>query len=60
MKKSTYTDITKYEFSKDLISEVVADFKTTNLYNEKFLMDLEDGLEKSSYMNNYAPSNPSR
>ncbi|MEK7673610.1 MAG: hypothetical protein AAB371_00205 [Patescibacteria group bacterium] len=34
---------------KDPISEVVDDFKKTNFYSEDFLVDLENGLRKSSY-----------
>ena len=34
---------------KGSIEEVVADFRSTELYSEKFLEDLESGLKKSSY-----------
>ncbi len=33
---------------KDPVSDIVADFKKTNLYSVGFLNDLEDGLRKSS------------
>ena len=33
---------------KDPIDEIVSDFKKTNLYTDKFLKDLENGLKKSS------------
>lgn len=39
---------------RDPIDEVVADFRATNLYTDEFLMDLEDGLRKSSYSKKYA------
>lgn len=35
-------------FRKDRIEAILADFKATNLYEEDFLQDLEDGLKKSS------------
>lgn len=35
--------------TKDSISEVIADFKRTGLYTQKFISDLESGLRKSSY-----------
>ncbi|MDP4010619.1 MAG: hypothetical protein Q8P72_00140 [Candidatus Roizmanbacteria bacterium] len=38
----------------DPIGEVVADFKNTDLYTDEFLVDLEDGLRKSSYTKKYA------
>jgi hypothetical protein len=34
---------------KNPIKDIVADFKKTGLYTEKFLSDLENGLKKSSY-----------
>ncbi|MBI3459300.1 hypothetical protein HY061_03510 [Candidatus Azambacteria bacterium] len=34
---------------KDPLYEVVEDFRSTNLYSQDFLADLEDGLRKSSY-----------
>jgi hypothetical protein len=34
---------------KDPVSETVAEFKKTKLYNQDFLNDLENGLRKSSY-----------
>ncbi len=33
---------------KDPVKDMVTDFKNTNLYSEEFLIDLEDGLKKSS------------
>lgn len=35
-------------FRKDKIGAVIADFKATDLYEEDFLQDLENGLKKSS------------
>lgn len=35
-------------FKKDAIDSIISDFKTTDLYEEDFLKDLEDGLRKSS------------
>lgn len=34
---------------QDPIQSVVEDFRNTKLYNESFLKDLEEGLNKSSY-----------
>ena len=34
---------------KDPISDVVQDFRKTNIYTDDFLADLENGLKKSSY-----------
>lgn len=34
---------------KNSVEEVVADFKKTKLYTDRFLSDLENGLRKSSY-----------
>jgi len=31
------------------LTDVVNDFRKTNLYTDDFLLDLEDGLKKSSY-----------
>ena len=39
---------------RDPVSEILADFRSTDLYNEDFLIDLEDGLRKSSYTKKYA------
>ena len=39
---------------RDPVDEVVADFRATDLYTDKFLTDLEDGLRKSSYAKKYA------
>lgn len=39
---------------RDPASDVVADFRATDLYEEEFLADLEDGLRKSSYAKKYA------
>ena len=39
---------------RDPVDEVVADFRATDLYTEEFLLDLEDGLRKSSYAKKYA------
>jgi len=33
---------------KDPVTEIVSDFKNTDLYSKEFLNDLEDGLKKSS------------
>lgn len=38
----------------DPIANVIKDFRNTDLYTEKFLVDLEDGLRKSSYSQKYA------
>ena len=35
-------------FKKDRIESILADFAATNLYEEGFLRDLEQGLKKSS------------
>ena len=35
-------------FKKDKIDSILTDFETTNLYEEEFLKDLEEGLKKSS------------
>ena len=35
-------------FKKDKIDSILADFEATNLYEDKFLRDLEEGLKKSS------------
>jgi len=35
-------------FKKDKIESILADFAATNLYEEDFLRDLEEGLKKSS------------
>ena len=35
-------------FKKDKIGSILADFSSTELYEEGFLKDLEDGLKKSS------------
>ena len=35
---------------KDPIEDVVADFSKTGLYSNDFLVDLESGLKKSSYV----------
>jgi hypothetical protein len=35
-------------FKKDNIESIVADFEATNLYEDQFLKDLEEGLRKSS------------
>jgi hypothetical protein len=34
----------------DPISEVLEDFRTTELYSDEFLNDLEGGLRKSNYL----------
>lgn len=39
---------------RDPVDEVVADFRATDLYTDEFLLDLEDGLRKSSYAKKYA------
>lgn len=33
---------------KDPVNDIVSDFKKNNLYTTEFLLDLEDGLKKSS------------
>ncbi len=38
---------------RDSVKDVVNDFRTTNLYTEGFLQDLETGLSDSSYFQNY-------
>ena len=35
-------------FKKDKIESILADFAATDLYEDDFLKDLEDGLKKSS------------
>ena len=35
------------------IGEVVADFQASDFYTGDFLVDLEDGLRKSSYTKHY-------
>ena len=35
-------------FKKDKIESIMADFEETNLYEDQFLKDLEEGLNKSS------------
>jgi len=35
-------------FKKDKIGMILADFSATDLYEEDFLKDLEEGLKKSS------------
>ena len=45
---------------RDPVAEVVADFKATALYTKEFLVDLEDGLRKSSYVQKYANQAPSK
>ena len=35
-------------FKKDKIESILSDFAGTNLYEEKFRKDLEEGLKKSS------------
>jgi len=39
---------------RDTVSEVVSDFKSSDLYTDEFLIDLEDGLRKSSYAKKHA------
>ncbi len=39
---------------RDQVDAVIADFKATDLYTKEFLMDLKDGLNKSSYSKKYA------
>ncbi|MEA3344527.1 MAG: hypothetical protein U9Q16_02525 [Patescibacteria group bacterium] len=45
---------------KNIVNEVVADFRVTNLYTDEFLMDLDDGLRKSSYTKKYAHQTPKK
>ena len=35
-------------FKKDKIESIMTDFEATNLYEDQFLKDLEEGLNKSS------------
>ncbi len=35
-------------FKKDKIESILSDFESTNLYEDDFLKDLQDGLQKSS------------
>jgi hypothetical protein len=35
-------------FKKDRIESIIADFEATNVYEDQFLKDLEEGLKKSS------------
>lgn len=35
-------------FKKDKVGSIMAEFSSTDLYEEGFLKDLEDGLKKSS------------
>lgn len=35
-------------FKKDTVEHILADFRETDLYEEDFLRDLEEGLKKSS------------
>jgi len=35
-------------FQKDKIESILNDFKSTNLYEDDFLADLEEGLKKST------------
>ena len=35
-------------FKKDKVASIISDFKETNLYEDDFLKDLEQGLKKSS------------
>lgn len=41
-------DIHLKSFKKDNIESILADFESTDLYEDDFLRDLQDGLEKSS------------
>jgi len=38
-------------FKKDKIDSILTDFAATNLYEDEFLKDLEEGLKKSSLLN---------
>ena len=40
--------VTLNKFKKAGIDAILADFESTNLYEDDFLEDLEEGLEKSS------------
>jgi hypothetical protein len=40
--------VTLKQFIKDKIESILADFRVTDLYEEDFLKDLEEGLKKSS------------
>jgi hypothetical protein len=35
-------------FKKDKVESILSDFKATDLYDEQFLKDLEEGLKKTS------------
>ncbi|MBT3368684.1 MAG: hypothetical protein HN416_16165 [Nitrospina sp.] len=35
-------------FQKDKVKSIIKDFESTNLYEDDFLRDLENGLKKSS------------
>lgn len=39
---------------KDPVENIMADFKSTDLYTDDFLADMEEGLRKSSYAKKYA------
>jgi len=39
-------------FKKDKINSILTDFAATNLYKDDFLKDLEEGLKKSSLLQN--------
>lgn len=39
---------------QDPINKVIEDFRQTNLYTEEFLLDLEQGLRKSSFAKRHA------
>lgn len=42
-------------FKKDTLSNIVADFRNTDLYEDNFLKDLEEGLKKSSVYKQSCP-----
>jgi hypothetical protein len=42
------------------IEDVIEDFRKTNLYTKEFLLDLEDGLRKSSYAKSHGIKSASR
>jgi hypothetical protein len=54
LKAKAYDMLAKNFFKNkvnDPVDIVVNDFKNANLYSDKFIIDLEDGLNKSSYNN---------
>lgn len=48
MKRLESKSIELKPFKKDEIDSIIADFSSTELYEEGFLKDLEEGLKRSS------------